>query len=254
MDRLGLLTAPRRFSALLLAGACLLLPTACRQAPPVPRGVDENPPVEDITEETFETAPETARVLLQTDWVTATEVVLPPGERVTFHRDGDRVAYAHNSHSLRFEPSSGSSGSATTRSFRAGQAARHPSGSLTVENAGESEARFVVVNRSSQPFPPGIGSGSGLAAADGARELLREGSGLAVHALTVESGGTLSTTNGPLQVLHGLGPGTLRVAGDNSLTGAGTFGPGQAATLAGRSSVSNPGGQPAHVLVFTFAP
>jgi len=237
----------------LLLVSCLLLPTACRQAPPAPRGVDENPPIEDITEETIETAPETARVLLQSDWVTATEVVLPPGGRVTFHREGERVAYAQNAHSLRFEPSSGSSGSPSTRSFRAGQAARHPSGALTAENVGDAEARFVVVNRSSQPLPPGTGTSQGVGQAAGGRELLREDSGLAVHVLTVEPGASLSAASGPLQVIHVLGPGSLQVTGEGPLTDAGTVGPGQAVSLAGRSSVTTTGSPSSRVLVFTFA-
>lgn len=233
-----------------LLASALLLSTACRQAPQPPRGVDENPPVEDIAVEAVETVEETARVLLQTDWVTATEVVLPPGGRVTLHRDGERVAYAHNAHSLRFEPSSGSS---STRRFRSGAAVRHPSGALTVENVGDAEARFVVVNRSSQPLPPGIGNGPGIGNAAGGRELLREDSGLAVHALTVEPGASLSAADGPLQVLHVLGPGSLGITGEGPLTDARTVGPGQAVTLAGRSSVAASGGQSARVLVFTFA-
>lgn len=245
------MTARATTRVALLVALVLVAATACRRPPEPPRGVDENPPVEDIVEETVELAPESARVLIENDWLAVTEVSLAAGARLTFHRGGDRVLYGHTGGSLRFSsPSQTEPPSA--RSFRAGEAVRIPSGSLTVENAGAAETRFVVVTRSSEPPPPGTGAGAGLAAAARARELFRDPS-VSVHALTLDAGGSLSVPDAPLEVIRVLGPGEVRIEGDER---GEPFSPGTGTIhlVAGRYQVSNPGGQPVRLVVFRFSP
>jgi|GEM_PF-5533269 len=243
-----------------LAGLTLLAVSACRQPPEPPRGVDENPPVEDIVEETVEAAPETVRVLLQTDWLVVTEIHLAAGGEIALHREGERAVFAHNAHTLRLSPLSGE-GSATSRSFRAGQAGLLPAGPLDLEAAGAREARLVVVNRSSQPLPPEAGAGPGLAGAAGARELLRDGP-VRVSALTLDGGASHEIRDAPLEAVYVLGPGSLRISGggaarSNTASEPGasepvTLLPGQALGLVGRSTAANPGGAPTRLVVFRF--
>lgn len=257
---------------LTLALVSSLFLSGCRQPPEPPRGVDENPPVEDVLNETVETAPETARVLLDTDWLVLTEVHLAPGAEIALHRDGERVAFAHNAHSLRLTPLSGGgggTGAASSRSFPAGGAGTLPSGPLTVAAAGAGEARLVVVNRSSVPLPPAAGDGGGLAGVGNARELFQgdsRGSGARVSVLTLDGGGSHRIRNAPLEAIYVLGPGSLQLvpadaagAADatDALAGAGAagaerVGPGQARSVAGGYEVSNPGGTPTRLVVFQF--
>lgn len=253
--------------SLLLAGLLVVLHLglhlACRQPPEPPRGVDENPPVEDIVEETVEPAPESARVLVENDWLAVTEVRLAPGARLTLHRDGDRVVYAHTGQSLRFTPRSAPDRT-SVRSFAAGEAGRVPSGALTVENTGPPEARFLTVTRSSQPSPVLAGRGPGLAGAVRSRELFRDRQ-IAVSALTLEAGASLSVPDAPLEVIQILGPGELRVETEGDETegdeteietgdsgGPITTGGGPVRIVAGRYRVTNPGRQPVRVVVFSF--
>ena len=242
-----------RSSALLLPHLVVLVlgfQLACRQPPEPPRGVDENPPVEDIVEETVAPAPESTRVLVETDRVAVTEVRLAPGARLTLHRGGDRVLYGHTGGSLRLSPTS-QTGETTSASFRAGEVVRLPSGSLTVENAGAPEARFLVVTRSSEPPPLLAGAGEGLAGLAGARELFRD-RGVAVHTLTLDTGGSLSVPDAPLEVIRVLGPGELRV--EPAAAEWISSGTGPVHLVAGPYRVSNPGAQPVRLAVFRFRP
>lgn len=224
---------------------------ACRQPPEPPRGVDENPPVEDIVEATVEPAPENARVLIENDWVAVTEVRLTPGARLTLHREGDRVLYGHTGGSLRLGSPSQTE-PPSEEGFRAGQAIRIPSGSLTVENAGGPEARFVVVTRSSEPPPPQAGAGEGLAGAAGSRELFRDRV-VTVHTLTLDAGGSLSVPAAPLEVIRVLGPGVLGVEPLETAEWS-SSGTGAVHLVAGRYRVSNSGAQPVRLAVFRFEP
>lgn len=204
--------------------------------------MDEDPPVEDIVEEPVELGPESARVLLENDWVAVTEVRLAPGARLTLHREGDRVAYAHAAHSLQLTPRDGRSPSRVD--FRAGEAGAHPSGALTVENAGATPARFVLVTRSSQPLP-GPPAGEVGAEPGGDRRELFRGGGFTVHLGTLEPGERRPSRPGVPRVLYVLGPGRLQVAADLSVQ------PGEAHwSPAGASLLSNPGESPVRFLVF----
>lgn len=228
---------------------------ACRQPPEPPRGVDENPPVEKIVEETVEPTPESARVWVENDWLAVIEVRLAPGARLTFHRDGARIAYAHTECSLSIPPRSEAE-HPSVRSFRAGKAGRLPSGALTVENGGVAEARFVVVTRSSQPPPPGAGAGPGLAGATGARELFRDRE-VAVHALTLDAGGARSVSDAPLEWIQVLGPGELRIEAQETpepVSEPMSPGTGPVHVVAGAYRISNPGAQPVRLVVFRFQP
>lgn len=248
----------RTHSPRLLAGLLVVLQSglhlACRQPPEPPRGVDENPPVEDIVAETVEPAPESARVLVENDWLAVTEVRLAPGARLTLHRDGDRVVYAHTGQSLRFTPRSAPD-RPSVRSFAAGEVARVPSGALMVENTGPPEARCLTVTRSSQPAPALAGRGPGLAGAARSRELFRDRQ-IAVSALTLDAGASLSVADAPLEVIQVLGPGELQVETEGVDTGDQggpiSTGGGPARIVAGRYRVTNPGGQPVRVVVFSF--
>ena len=227
-----------------LFGLVVLLAAApaCRQPPEPLRGVDENPPVEDIVEETVELTPESARVLLENDWVAVSEVRLAPGARLTLHREGDRVAYAHTDHSLRWMPRDGRP--PTRTDFRAGEAGAHPSGALTVENVGTTPARFVLVTRSSQPLPQEPAERAGQEIESDRRELVH-GGGFAVYLATLESGGSHPSRAGEARVLYALGPGRLQVGADISLQ------PGEAHwSPAGGPLRISPGESPARLLVF----
>jgi hypothetical protein len=223
----------------------------CRRPPEPPRGVDENPPIEDISEQPVEHAPESVRVLAENDWLAVTETRLAPGARLTLHREGERVVYASTAYSLRFTPRSQPDRS-TVRSFRAGEAARCPSGALTVENSGASEARFVIVTRSSQPAPVEAGEGPGLAGSGRARELFHDRE-VSVGSLTLAAGEAISVADGPLEVIQSLGPGGLRLETDEA---AGSIFPGTGPVyiVAGRYQVSDPGSRPVRLIAFGFRP
>lgn len=241
-----------RIRGALVIGLVVLTAAACRQPPEPPRGVEENPPVEDIVDETVELAPESARVLLENDWVAVSEVRLAPGARLTLHREGDRVAYAHTAYSLRWMPRDGRPPSRTD--LRAGEAGAHLSGALTVENVGTNLARFLLVTRSSQPLPQGPAGGAGQdragqeRAGQGSeshrRELFR-GGGFAVYLATLAPGASHPSGSGKARVLYALGPGRLQLGADISLR------PGEAHwSPAGTPPRINPGESPARFLVF----
>jgi hypothetical protein len=245
----GRLCVETFFLGMLCLAGLLVGATACRRPPEPPRGVDENPPIEDISEHPVEHPPESVRVLAENDLLAVTEARLAPGSRLTLHREGERVVYARTACSLRFTPRSQPDRS-TVRSLRAGQAARCPSGALTVESSGASEARFVVVTRSSQPAPVEAGEGPGLAGSRGARELFRDRE-VSVGSLTLAAGGAISVADGPLEVIQSLGPGGLRLETDEA---AGSIDPGTGPVyiVAGRYRVSNPGSRPVRLIAFGF--
>jgi hypothetical protein len=204
--------------------AATSLSWACAPAPPAPEpGVDEGPPVEDIVAvgpAAPGEAPEAARLLLENVWVAVTEISLEPGGRLTFHRGGERIAYALEDHTLHFVPEAGAGGGGqrpSTAAFRTGQVGRHPSGAYTAENPGPGAARALVINRSSEPLPPQPAAGRSLAEiaeAAGARvEPLLDDPVFALARVRLPLGKRLPRQSCGPGVIYALGPGSLEIHG-----------------------------------------
>lgn len=241
-----------RFTFALAPVLLALLLGACAQEPPPPRSaVMED--VEIVGEE-VRSSPESARIVLDNPWITTVRVSLAPGERLTFHRGGERVVWAEGDYRLRLEAAGADP---TVLEASAGQVVRHPSGPLTVENVGPADARYVMVVRSAEPLPTShaeTGGAPSLRQAGRERvELLWRDPVCRVLGIVVEPGGRIPRHRGEARVVYALGPYDLKYEGAGSDVVELAFQAGEAHWHeAGVQAVENLGSEPARYLVFAF--
>lgn len=245
---------------ILAAVAPALLVACSQEPPPPPSAVMEEV---EIVEEEIGGGPESARLLLENPWITAVRVHLAAGERLAFHRGGERVVWAENPHALRLSPEGRAP---STVRAAAGEVLRHPSGPLRVENVGPTVARYVMVVRSAEPLPataahggrdggggPGAGAPGLRQVGEGRVELLWKDPVCRVLRVDLGPGGRLPKHGGDHRVVYSLAPYDLKYLNSGADVVEVAFQAGEAHWHeAGVHAVENLGPGPARYLLFTF--
>ena len=154
-----------------------------------------------------------AETVLRNDYVDVHRVSLPAGADLAAHRGGPRVVYSLGEYSLRFE----TDGVSESASFESGDVHQHAAGVHSVENVGESEARFVVFERREAPVPTSQAEGDTpvRSPAEGAsEEVLFESDLFQVHEVTLQPGAQLPPHRGRARAIYSLSDYQLEFTSD----------------------------------------
>ena len=146
---------------------------------------------------------EKAQRLFENEYAEVMRVELAPGDSLPPHEGGPRVAYALGDYTLRFQQGARD----VDRSFEPGDAHFHEAGVHTMENVGNSAARFVVFERREAELPsvPAVEEETDLGEEAPAREEERlSNEAFEVHEVALEPGQRLPDHTGYARVVYAL--------------------------------------------------
>lgn len=102
----------------------------------------------EVVEDIVAAAPGMTRVIFENDYVRAIEFTVPAGEKLPLHKGAARVVYALSDYKILFTEGSESN----EKEWFKGQAHWHDAIAHSLENIGETEAKFLVVARKDVPL------------------------------------------------------------------------------------------------------
>ena len=235
-------------TTLLLA---LLLAAGCGTDPDAPAETTDLPPAAEVPDDLAALGSEYVETPLQNEAVDVHHVRLPAGASLAAHRGGDRVVYALDAYTLRFD----TDGETEEQSFAEGDVHAHAAGVHAVENTGGTEADFLVFERRGGALPASAAEGDtgvptpGEGAAD---EVVFENEVAEVHRVTLQPGAQLPPHRGYARALYALSGYTVEFAGPDG-TRERTFQAGEAHYHEpGDHTVENAGDTVADFLVVEF--
>ena len=236
-------------SSLLLAAGCGTDPGA--PAADAPAETADLPPAAGVPDDLAALGSPYVETPLQNEAVDVHHVRLPAGASLAAHRGGDRVVYALDGYTLRFD----TDGEAEERSFAQGDVHAHDAGVHAVENVGATEADFLVFERRDGALPTSGAEGdTGLSAPDEGTtdEVVFDGEFAEVHRVTLQPGAALPPHQGYARAVYALSGYTVEFSGPDG-TREQRFEPGQAHYHdPGDHTVENAGETVAEFLVVEF--
>ena len=172
-------------------------------------------------------APESATVLLENDFVRVAEFHLAPGEALPPHRGRNRVVYALSDFKAAFTEN----GVARDVEHEKGSIHWHAAGDHAIANIGQTEARYLVVERKASRLleAPIRGQQQDITHVAPDRSRLRfENDYMRVAEFTLAPGATLPSHHGTNRVMYALTPMKLKFESDAGNAGIDDLEAGQA--------------------------
>ncbi|WP_420456090.1 hypothetical protein [Rubrivirga sp.] len=234
----------------------LLLAVGCGTDPDDPAAdptaeTADLPPVAEAPDDLAALGSEYVETPLQNAAVDVHHVRLPAGASLAAHRGGDRVVYALDAYTLRFD----TDGETEDRSFARGDVHAHAAGVHSVENTGDTEADFLVFERRDGVLPASAAEGDTPAPTPGegtTDEVVFDGELAEVHRVTLQPGAQLPPHRGYARAIYSLSGYTVEFSGPDG-TREQRFEPGQAHYHdPGDHTVENAGDTVAEFLVVEF--
>jgi quercetin dioxygenase-like cupin family protein len=145
-----------------------------------------------------------AQRLFENSYVEVMQARLAPGESLPPHEGGNRVIYSLTDYEIRFEQQ----GQEMQRSFSEGDVHFHEAGPHSVENVGDTTARFVVFERLEAALPEAMDTTPAQdlseEAAPAKQDTLLENDVAEVHVVSLEAGQSLPDHRGRARVIYSL--------------------------------------------------
>ena len=193
-----------------------------------------------------------ASMILENDYVKVMLFELKPNAGLPLHQGEPRLVYALSDYTIDWTEA----GNTTEKSWQSGDAHWHEAGAHAIKNTGTSDARFLVVSRTSTPLPE-VGADAlsqDASAVDTMHaDVVYENDHVRLMKVSLPAGESQPMHQGANRLLYALSSYEIAYASDQTDTVRTSFEAGEAHWHgADEHAVENVGTTPAEFLVFAF--